>query len=539
MGLMGRLLRAVGAWIALIALLVAGVVLADLARLAWHDAQIRAAEQDRLDALAAQTDADLATASSEASTARDAVSAGRQAWNHTVPEDVRVDLEAAEAGVGELRDRAGRMAAEFESQLRTELEPQRAAADRLAERTRLACTGVASVATCGWASMREESALLALARAEVEVRARLADLERKIEVRQASLTDAEAARDALFALTQPPPEMTGDWAALEADAADAEARAQDLAAQRDSLAEQERQLDAESGLSDQLLATWEEHGLRLALLAAFILGFPYLRRTVMWWLVAPVVERDAAVQLVPADAEGTARTSDCAGDLPLVLESGEELFVRAGYLLREEGKPRTRFVYGGWRHPFTSAAAGLLELEWFRARETPLRLTLGNTGDPDSQLLRIDLVDHPGFVVHPNQVVALTGGLVLKRRWRLLHIHAWLTWQLRFVMATGTGSLYVEGGGHVRSEPAGVGNRPRVPQSRVLGFDGRLAYRCVRSRPFFSVLVGRRGLWDDSFAGEHAFVVARTALGEGRPRSAARRAWDAVWGAAERALGIG
>jgi len=105
-------------------------------------------------------------------------------------------------------------------------------------------------------------------------------------------------------------------------------------------------------------------------------------------------------------------------------------------------------------------------------------------------------------------------------------------------MVTGTGTVYLEGGGHVRAEPAGP-ELSRVPQSRVLGFDGRLSYRCVRSRPFWAVLVGRRALWDDSFAGDHLFVVARTDLGGGRPRSPLTRVWNAIWSAVERALGIG
>lgn len=65
--------------------------------------------------------------------------------------------------------------------------------------------------------------------------------------------------------------------------------------------------------------------------------------------------------------------------------------------------------------------------------------------------MRIDFTDHPGLVMHPKHVVGVIGTPELKTRWRW-GIQSFATWQVRYIMFAGTGSLIVQGSGDVATE---------------------------------------------------------------------------------------
>ena len=81
---------------------------------------------------------------------------------------------------------------------------------------------------------------------------------------------------------------------------------------------------------------------------------------------------------------------------------------------------------------------------------------LATPDDPDSYLMRIDFTDHPGLVMRPRHVVGVIGDARAARRggggasWSLA------TWQVRYILFAGTGSLIVQGRGDVNAdEPSG------------------------------------------------------------------------------------
>jgi len=84
--------------------------------------------------------------------------------------------------------------------------------------------------------------------------------------------------------------------------------------------------------------------------------------------------------------------------------------------------------------------------------------------------------------------------------WRLGSLHAWLTFQLRYLVFHGPVTLIVSGCRGVRVEPAQAGRK--INQSATIGFSANLAYSSRRSETFYSYLSGKQPLLHDSFVGD-------------------------------------
>lgn len=320
----------------------------------------------------------------------------------------------------------------------------------------------------------------------------------------------------------------GEVASLEARRSGLDGHAARAAAEREELL-------ATQGPADRLLATWQERRWQLLGAALFILLLPFGIRTLWYFALMPLVERGSAVRLLDPAREGVAEVEPSAAEVALVVEPGDELRARSSFVSRREGTPDTEWVYGGWSHPLTSILAGLTGLDRFRPTEGAWRVNLGDD-DPDRQLLVLRLRDHPGFVLHPAHVVAIAGRPRLTRRWRW-GLHAWLTFQFRYLLFEGDGTVVLSGQGHLQGEPGGQ-TGAGIASARVLGFDGRLAYQTSRTRPFFPYLTGRRPLIEDTFAGGQLFVWGKVDPAGAR-KEPLQRLLAAVFGALEKALGIG
>ena len=323
-----------------------------------------------------------------------------------------------------------------------------------------------------------------------------------------------------------------------ADAAVRGAEASESAIERalEATRQEAEGLRAARGPADRILETWNAKRAQILAAALGILLLPLALRSFWYFGLMGLAERGRSIQLVPPDADGAATADPPEPRLTLTVQPGDVLRVRSGFVTRREGTPDTELVFGGWSHPFSSLASGLVTLDRFRPTDTPWHVTLGDD-EPDTQLLVLRLDQHPGFVVHPAHVVAILGQPRVLRRWRLGHLHAWMTFQFRYLLFEGSGAVVLAGLGHLEGESV-QGNAAGVASARVLGFDGRLAYRTARTRPFFPYLVGNRPLTEDLFDGEHLFVSGKVDPAGAR-KDPLQRLLSLVFGALEKALGIG
>lgn len=300
---------------------------------------------------------------------------------------------------------------------------------------------------------------------------------------------------------------------------------------------EERSLEETQGsgvgwVVDQWARSWRW----LAAVALLVLLLPPVLRTVSYFVLMPLVHRAHRPIHLARGSEGEAgvlRTSDAERTLTVELGPGEVLSARSEHVRPVQGRARSHLLYD-WSSPFISYAAGLFALSRVTGDERVTAATLSTPDDPDSYLMRIDFANHPGLVMRPRHVVGVIGTPELETRWRW-GIQSFATWQVRYILFSGTGSLIVQGHGDVvATSPRG--GTTRMEQHLVMGFDSQLLVGVNRTEVFWPYLWGRTPLVDDEFTGVHPFFWQK-ANTQG-PSNPVARAFNTFFSAFGKLLGF-
>ena len=301
---------------------------------------------------------------------------------------------------------------------------------------------------------------------------------------------------------------------------------------------EERSLEEAQGsgvgwVVDQWARSWRW----LAAIALLVVVLPGVVRVASYFVLMPLLSRShKRICLAEgSDEAGQGLTTGPAErTLTVELGPGEVLSARSEHVRPVEGKTaQGRLVYD-WSAPFVSFAAGLYGLSRITGAENGTVAVLATPDDPDSYLMRIDFTDHPGLVMRPRHVVGVIGAPGLRTRWRW-GILALATWQVRYIMFAGTGSLIVQGSGDVSADSP-RGGSSRIEQHLVMGFDSRLVVGVDRTEVFWPYLWGRTPLVDDEFTGVHPFFWQKAST-QG-PSNPVARVFDAFFSALGKVLGF-
>lgn len=305
---------------------------------------------------------------------------------------------------------------------------------------------------------------------------------------------------------------------------------------RQKQAEEESLEEAQASGVGWVLNQWTRSFTWLAAIAVLVLVLPVTLRILSYFLLMPIVSRaHKPIHLAAGseDAVADLQTTDAQRTLAIQLGAGEVLSARSEHVRPVQGKVRSRLLYD-WTSPFISFAAGLHGLSRITGDAGGSSATLATPDDPNSYLMRIDFKDHPGVVMHPKHVVGVMGTPELKTRWRW-GIQSLATWQVRYIMFTGTGSLIVQGNGDVvKTNPQG--SSTRMEQNLVMGFDSRLAVGVNRTEVFWPYLWRRTPLVDDEFTGVHPFFWQKSST-DG-PSNPIARTFDAIFSALGKLFGF-
>lgn len=289
----------------------------------------------------------------------------------------------------------------------------------------------------------------------------------------------------------------------------------------------------------------EQVGLKAVLMTAAwallaIILSPFLIRTFLYYIIAPLAARRPAIRLVtPGGASARIpladRSSTSVGVRPA---PGEELLVRQDYLQASAaaGAKSTRWLLD-WRHPLTSLAAGLSFLT--RIRGQGQLTTVSAVRDPFAEVTVLTLPEGATCVLHPRALAAVAQPIGrpvrISSHWRLGSLNAWLTLQLRFLVFQGPARLVVKGGRGVRVERA---ERGRVfGQDQLIGFSADLAYCVTRNETFAPYLFGRDSLLRDKVIDGEGVLLVEEAPFAGR-RGGAARGLEGLFDAALKVVGI-
>lgn len=363
-------------------------------------------------------------------------------------------------------------------------------------------------------------------------------LETELEKRQRAVTDR---RDEVCGFVDkviavPLPGNVCKDAQRAVDAAD-KALANTQKQIRESKAEQARLEESQGSVSGRIVDLWSQSWKWLLGIALVVLFLPPLLRTFSYFVLMPLVVRAHRPIHLAGDAERpTTRLEFTPAKrvLPIRMPDGEVLSARSEHVRPVAGKaPRGRLLYD-WSSPFVSFAAGLYGLTRVTGDAEGTEVTLATPNDPDSYLMRIDFADHPGVVMRPRHVVGVLGTPELQTRWRW-GIQAFATWQVRYIMFTGTGSLIVQGSGDVVGTNPG-GRAMRMEQNLLMGFDSRLDVGVHRTEVFWPYLWGRTPLVDDHFTGSHPIFWQKST--DQGPRNPVAKVFDAIFSSLGKVLGF-
>lgn len=305
---------------------------------------------------------------------------------------------------------------------------------------------------------------------------------------------------------------------------------------RQKKAEEQGLEEAQASGVGWVVNQWAKSWKRLAAIAVLTLVLPGVLRVVNYFLLMPLVNRLHKPIHLAAGSENAAAhlwTTVAQRTLTIQLGAGEVLSARSEHVRPVQGKIRSQLLYD-LRSPFISFAAGLYGLSRITGDEGGSSATLATPDDPNSYLMRIDFNDHPGLVMHPKHVVGVIGTPKLETRWRW-GIQSLATWQVRYIMFAGTGSLIVQGSGDVvATNPRG--RSTRMEQNLVMGFDSRLIVGVNRTETFWPYLRRRSPLVDDEFTGIHPLVWQKSSA-DG-PSNPIAKTFDAIFSALGKLFGF-
>lgn len=297
-----------------------------------------------------------------------------------------------------------------------------------------------------------------------------------------------------------------------------------------------------SGFVEHLEKAWTllKPYLLVALASAILL--PIAWKLFAFYVWAPLLSLSGPIRLID-ETMPSASLGDSGVSARVSLADGERLWVKESYLQAsdESLKRKTRFILD-WSIPATCLAAGLVELVELRALEGGGgQVTVSPQRKAELEVAIVEIPEGGQMVVRPSSIAGLVSRsgkpVDIKRRWRLFHPQAWLTFQFRYFVFQGECSLIVSGIRGVRFEAMDTDTAQgrRSNQIATIGFSPDLGYGVVRAETFWGYFRGYNPLFDDVFRGKGAFLCQEISEEEA---SQASRFWSGVWNGLLKVLGV-
>lgn len=291
---------------------------------------------------------------------------------------------------------------------------------------------------------------------------------------------------------------------------------------RDQLSELERQIDEKRMLAE---ATWvgeaielvEGHVLAAVAIVILITTSPFLFRTIAYYIFAAIAQRLSPIH-IDLSSNGRLGHAPDAVSINVILEGNDELLLREDALqsFSSDSNKRTKLLLDV-RMPLTSIASGMYLLTSVTAERGAREIATVSVGDDlFARVSRVRVPSGSSLVLKPHALVGIVrernAELRIRRVWRLLSAHSWLTFQFRYLVFDGPCDVIVRGCRGVRVETLAPSAGRVVNPSMTVGFTANLDYSNQRNETFIPYLLGREPLLNDRFSGDFGTLLYEEAI---------------------------
>jgi hypothetical protein len=241
---------------------------------------------------------------------------------------------------------------------------------------------------------------------------------------------------------------------------------------------------------------------------------PPILKGICYYFLAPFACRMKPICVLPTtDAPPLPAPPQSSVSMDFEIGQNEELLVHPDFLQSSSRNARkcTQALLNP-RIPFSSIASGMWLLTRLRpAGSETTRVVVSSQRDAFGEIGCIELPEGATMVVHPRSLAGVTKrvGVPLRitRHWRLFSLHAWLTFQLRYLVFHGPCKLILKGCRGIRAEKPDEGQPRMINQALTIGFSANLEYKNTRCETFIPYLLGKEDLFNDLFTGERGMFV--------------------------------
>jgi uncharacterized protein (AIM24 family) len=244
-------------------------------------------------------------------------------------------------------------------------------------------------------------------------------------------------------------------------------------------------------------------------------GLPVLWKALTYFVFSRLVSDRTPIQLAPPGSRPSGvRVLAASGvSVELDLAPREQLVVKPAYLQSSDvGAPRDTRLVLSKPYWFASIASGMWLLTRVRpAQGEATRVRVTATDDVLGELTVLVVPEGEGLVLRPSALAGVVHPgdreVPIRSRWRWRSLHAWASWQLRFLEFQGPCRLIVKGTRGVRVETIDGGAARQINGSATLGFAPSVPFRVHRTETFLPYLRNQEPLFNDLFGPGRGVIV--------------------------------
>lgn len=284
----------------------------------------------------------------------------------------------------------------------------------------------------------------------------------------------------------------------------------------------------------------------LVLWLSLVLGPPIVK-TIVFYTLAPWVERAQPVIVGEATDRGVPTCTVSAPAQKIVLMPGEEMVAKEDYLQgNKEGLAKSTCWVWRWKFPVSSLLCGLVMLTRIRhlgrEGEVAKTLTFSHQEDGMVEVAVITLGEGQELVFRPTFLAGLIyeqgSRPEIRSKWVFGKLHSWVTLQFRYFVVTGPARLVLVAGRGVQEEVITDSDDAfRINRNLTIAFTPALHYRSRRAETLMAYLRGKNPLFDDDFSGDGRLYNQQVASIEGAGKDA-EKFWSKLLGGLGKVIGI-